>query len=368
MAAPKQTVWDLEPHTRAKHEILRRYLQAWVPILSQGGFPEVLYIDGFAGPGRYSKGEPGSPVIALRAALEQQVEIKARILFLFVERDAQRASILEQIVNETDRPDRFRVKVASGDTFQAAFDEILKFYTGKKKNLPPTFAFIDPFGWSGVPFAAVQKILSFPSCEVLVTFMYEEINRFIGHRDQESNFDIFFGTEVWRQAIGMADPRARNRFLHDLYLSQLRDQARAKYVRSFEMRNDRDVTDYFLFYGTNSLVGLRKMKEAMWKVDESGEFKFSDATDPNQMVLFSKTPNFDQLSRAILDRFAGSEATVADVEEFVIANTGFRETHYKTNVLRPLELGEQRRIVPVNPAPDRRRGTYGDRALRLRFS
>ena len=53
MASTKDTVWELEPHTRAKHEILKRYLQAWVPILSLGRFPKVLYVDGFAGPGIY---------------------------------------------------------------------------------------------------------------------------------------------------------------------------------------------------------------------------------------------------------------------------------------------------------------------------
>ena len=65
MAAPQTTVWELEPHTRAKHAILKRYLQAWTPTLSLGGFPQIAYIDGFAGPGKYSKGEDGSPVIAL---------------------------------------------------------------------------------------------------------------------------------------------------------------------------------------------------------------------------------------------------------------------------------------------------------------
>ena len=60
MAAPKQTIWKLEPHTRAKHEILKRYLQAWI-ILSQGRFPEILYIDGFAGPGEYEGGKPDLP-------------------------------------------------------------------------------------------------------------------------------------------------------------------------------------------------------------------------------------------------------------------------------------------------------------------
>jgi hypothetical protein len=133
------------------------------------------------------------------------------------------------------------------------------------------------------------------------------------------------------------------------------------------MRNDRDVTDYFLFYATNSLVGLRKMKEAMWKVDESGEFRFSDATDPNQMVFFSKSPPFDQLAKVILARFRNSEKSVAEIEEFVLAETGFRETHYKTKVLRPLELSVPPRIEAVNPSLGRRLGTYADPSMRVRF-
>lgn len=60
MAAPRSTTWELDPHTRAKHEILRRYLEAWTPILSIGGFPKIAYVDGFAGPGMYEGGQDGS--------------------------------------------------------------------------------------------------------------------------------------------------------------------------------------------------------------------------------------------------------------------------------------------------------------------
>jgi hypothetical protein len=34
MTVPNETVWALDAHTAAKHEILRRYLEAWFPILS----------------------------------------------------------------------------------------------------------------------------------------------------------------------------------------------------------------------------------------------------------------------------------------------------------------------------------------------
>ena len=64
MAVPKETVWGIDPHTQAKHEILRRYLGAWFPILSRYN-DRIVYIDGFSGPGRYKGGDPGSPFVAL---------------------------------------------------------------------------------------------------------------------------------------------------------------------------------------------------------------------------------------------------------------------------------------------------------------
>jgi three-Cys-motif partner protein len=52
---PKQTVWKLDRHSAAKHYLLRRYLQAWLPIMSswQG---RLVLIDGFAGSGIYERG------------------------------------------------------------------------------------------------------------------------------------------------------------------------------------------------------------------------------------------------------------------------------------------------------------------------
>jgi hypothetical protein len=33
LAKPTTVLWDANEHTLAKHEILRRYLQAWLPII-----------------------------------------------------------------------------------------------------------------------------------------------------------------------------------------------------------------------------------------------------------------------------------------------------------------------------------------------
>jgi three-Cys-motif partner protein len=363
MAAPRQTVWKLEPHTRAKHEILKRYLQAWMIILSQGKFPEILYIDGFAGPGEYSGGEIGSPIIALDTALEYRSPLTAKIHFLFVEKDDGRAAHLRKQVALRTLPPNFRV-IIEADTFEAAFERRYPEFVRGGRPIP-SFAFIDPFGWTGAPFTLVEKILGQRSCEVFVNFMYEDINRFIGHPDQVANFNGFFGTDAWKQCIGETEPRRRNRCLHDLYMQQLHTAARASYVRSFEMSNARDVTDYYLFYATNELLGLKKMKEAMWKADESGEFRFSDATDPSQLVLFEKAPNLPLLRERLLTAFSGKEVSVGNIEKFVLVETAFRETHYK-GILKGLEI-DTKQLKVIKASSGRKLGTFGDSAMVVRF-
>jgi hypothetical protein len=196
--------------------------------------------------------------------------------------------------------------------------------------------------------------------------MYEEINRFIGHPDQVINFDSFFGTDAWKRCAGATEPLKRNRCLHDLYLQQLHMTAQAAYVRSFEMSNARDVTDYYLFYATNELLGLKKMKEAMWKADESGEFRFSDATDPNQLILFESAPKLPLLRARLISAFSGKEVSVAEIEKFVLVETAFRETHYK-GILKALER-DTGQLKVVKAALGRKAGTFGDPKMVLRFA
>ena len=62
---------------------------------------------------------------------------------------------------------------------------------------------------------------------------------------------------------------------------------------------------------------------------------------------------------------SGTEATVADVEEFVLAETAFRETHYKKPVLAELEKAGK--LAVVNAKPGRKARSYAEPELKLRF-
>src|SRR6266704_322926 len=85
-------------HTLAKHRLLRDYLAAWLPTLLHGGFPGVTYAECFAGPGIYRGGEPGSPVIALKAFLGQRNVLAAgrTVDMVLAEKDGRRLAELRR--------------------------------------------------------------------------------------------------------------------------------------------------------------------------------------------------------------------------------------------------------------------------------
>lgn len=359
MGKKLETVWEIDPHTLAKHAILRRYLEAWLPIMTSWS-GRVLYIDGFAGPGKYKGGEDGSPTIALKAARDHRVKIKAEVVFIFVEIKKDRFDHLVQTVGEIapTLTENFRLHCECG-SFNEEMTKIFDQLEEQKKRMAPALVFIDPFGFRHTPFQTVRRIMENPRCEVLITFMYEEINRFLSHPDHPETYDSLFGTDKWREVLPIEDPDLRRRMIDDIYRDQLEQSARIQYVRSFEMLNRRNRTDYFLFFGTKKLLGLEKIKEAMWKVDPTGTYQFSDYTEADRTIgLFADQPDYDSLKTMLLGEFKGKEASIEEIGDFVVARTPFLRTHIKREVLAPMEEAKELSIVRSKLL--RRKGTFPD--------
>jgi len=279
------------------------------------------------------------------------------VVFIFIEADPERYEVLKQQVEAIKKPPHIQVHC-----FCAKCDEklaqLLDFVAEQKKSLAPTFAFLDPFGISHTPFSLIQRLMQNKRCEVLITFMFEEINRFLSQKDLPGHFDSLFGCPDWRQGIQIKEPLERKKFIHDLYSTQLKKEAKITHVHSFEMMNRGNRTDYFLFFGTKSYDGLKKMKEAMWKADESGGFSFSDATDLSQPLLFDSGPDFTHVKHRIVERFKEKEVSVDDIERFLVIDTPYRETHFKTQVLKPMETAAFPELQVIRRTGKNRRGTF----------
>ena len=151
MSATKTTTWKIEPHTKAKHEILRRYLGAWFGILGTKT-PRIVYIDGFCGPVIYQGGEPGSPIIALSQAKPlAESNPGTEYVFVFIDESNDRVENLMGLINQQSFPKNMQIFSLAGK-FEDKISELLSYVEAEGVSLAPTFAFIDPFGFSGVPF------------------------------------------------------------------------------------------------------------------------------------------------------------------------------------------------------------------------
>ncbi|WP_189054508.1 three-Cys-motif partner protein TcmP [Longimycelium tulufanense] len=199
-----------------KHGILRRYLPIYATMTgstSESG--RVVYLDGYAGPGRYEPeepggvGAPGSPLLAVETAKRVQ-GWKRDLHCVFVERDPSYVGNLRAVLAEA-APEGMRYDVLPGDV-KDRLGEALDL-TGDR----PLFAFLDPFG-TALPYQdMVERLLGRGTAlktEVLLNFNLGSVWRIgglltgdeaepngeNGRREAAiSRVDAFLGGDWWRE-------------------------------------------------------------------------------------------------------------------------------------------------------------------------
>jgi three-Cys-motif partner protein len=372
MAEP--VLWPLDDHTRAKHRVLRSYLDAWLPVMGQQAAkfvgaspdpPRLLLVDGFAGPGRYATGEPGSPLIMLEALVEHdafQRMSAVNFLYLFIEHDARRVEHLREEIARLELPSNVTVAIEHGE-FEGTFGEIVEDVHQKAgRVLVPTFAFIDPFGYAAASMSLAGRFLEFPRCEALIFLPLSYVNRFVTREGQEDAMNSLFDSERWREAADLSG-RERREFLLELFEEQLRSQGGVEHVRSFELRT-KDGNDYRLVFATSHRRGLELMKDAMWSVDPLEGTRYIARTDEGQEILFSPDPDAVD-TRPLLphlrEKFGTGWFTIEQAEEATLFETPFRTAHLRRKTLAPAEKSEQ---IEVDRSGGQRQFATG---VRIRF-
>lgn len=333
MGQPEGTVWDRDPHTAAKHDMLRLYLAAWFPILLRGGFRSVTYAEGFAGPGAYAGGEDGSPIIALRQVVgrPELIALGKPIRFILVEERQDRLGHLRALVNRVSpresRPANLILRGKQGRCQTTLVPELEKAGAFGQ----PIFGNLDAWG-ADVPYELVARIASSPASEVLVTFVSDFFRRFATLEDIGKG-DVQFGNSNWRRVAELA-PVEKKRFLVDQYTAAL-NRAGLPMTLTFELL-DEGGRSLFLVFGTKGERGLERMKDAMWKVDPVYGLRFRDPRDVNQLEFTIDQPDLtplrEELKRALSD---GERHVVEDLRRHTLVKTVYRPPH-ATQVLREL--------------------------------
>jgi three-Cys-motif partner protein len=345
MAVPTEVVMVRDPHTEAKHRILGSYLSAYFPIMSrQFSSDGVCFVDAFAGSGEYTDGGKGSPLIALGAASRPDViDTGCSLDFVFIEEHQGRAEHLEKLLSK--QSSCFRVRTQQGrceDLLEPTLEEL---------GLWSRAMFVNLDGWGvDTPYALVERIGKSKRAEVLVTFGPQWFTRFADQGEIGAG-DRVFGDDRWR-AVSEQPTETKRRFLVDQYRSRLAECG-FEFQLTFEL-TDEGGHSLFLVFGTSSIYGVRKMKDAMWSVDSAAGSKFRDPRDPNQLSfgLSDDSPDLRLLKAQILERLSdGNRVSLEALKDFSLRETVYKETH-AVSAVRELKAAMKIETKPARSHED----------------
>jgi len=280
-----------------KHDLLCRYLPVFAGKTGSRA-RGVVYLDGYAGRGRYQDGSPASAERILQIAEQQATQGISYRLF-FYERDSESFAALNGVVGEY---------AARGVQAEAIVGEVINgldhvIETAREKSL---FLFLDPCGL-GIPFSVLTKTLcgpraaTWPPTEVLLNFSLEAVRRIAGHVTSPTpnertmaRLDEALGGVWWRDLVnrGMTDQAVNE------IVSGFRERLeRATGMQTFAIpvrRAPQHKPVYFLVFGTRKPLGIwhfaddaARATEKWWSTLDAQEVASDEET--GQLTFFLST-------------------------------------------------------------------------------
>ncbi|RZT75507.1 three-Cys-motif partner protein [Pseudonocardia sediminis] len=280
-----------------KHELLTRYVPMFTGMTgSRAQGHRVVFLDGYAGRGRYGNGSAGSPERIMQMAEHQHRTVGLTCASYFVEQDPTSANDLAGVVAEyTRRGVPAHVRDTNVDS---VLEEVLTSAHGH-----PLFLFLDPTGY-GLPYQRLVDILAgprssiWPPTELLLNFSLEAVRRTGGHvsspqgnENSMRRLDDAVGGDWWREVFrshGVTDDAVRH--VSEGFARRL-STATGMHVISVPVRRAPGHKPlYHLVFGTRSQHGLwlfgDSVARAMQKWWDTLE-RIDSAFDPD--ALFTVT-------------------------------------------------------------------------------
>lgn len=309
---------DYRNQTRVKHEILAAYLEPYFRIVGTTN-KDLMYVDGFAGPGTYTKAESGevfdgSPLRALKL-VAGNATFSRKVSTVFVEVDEYLYRPLKSAVDEfANANPHIRKPRTECCTFAEGVDKLL---VEQKGQLAPTFLFVDPCSVSGTVFETIKRVMACKSSEAFIFFNVDGVRRIAGLSSLSNILIELLGSKTRAEQLFAAfqstervDERERMILLG--YRQALREDMGVEYSIPFRVESeDQKKTSHYLIHASNHRLGFKIMKEVMWNYGQTEQgdrsLEFVQASRTNYFPLFD--PSFD-VKEEILKSLSGGPQCV----------------------------------------------------------
>ena len=288
----------------------------------------------------------GSSILVAQKAAELKDKYNREVNIFVSEKDAANENNLRAVISSLDLP-------VAPKTANISFEEVMANKAVKIQlySKSPSLFFVDPFGFS-VNYHDLESAMAFERNELVVNFMFDYINRFIGLPSLETNFTTFFGCEDWKKACDMSG-NEREAFLVDLYRQQLKKFS--KYVFPYRLSvYDADRTYYYLFHATNHIDGASIMKSCFASLN-NGKVEYLGNRSDNLSLFDLDEVKTEAVAAYLLSRFSGQRICFTSIVETIIDDTMFLEKDIRA-ALKELRKQGKVEIIPITSKRDGIRG------------
>ena len=182
---PNEPPPQIEKHSKAKLDVLRRYIQEYFDRLNAKPQREEFkldLVDGFAGGGTFRDGNTdisGTPLVMLEEAEEAEKRLNKKrnkrlhinCKFYFIDKEKAHTDHLRKVLRERDyRVDEDKIVVRTG-LFENEIEAILRSIKQRQPRAGRAIFLLDQTGFAQVELSLVYRILNeLPAAEVILTF------------------------------------------------------------------------------------------------------------------------------------------------------------------------------------------------------
>ncbi len=359
---------EQQEHSEIKAAIVSDYFSAWsgVMIGVQKRYPDrgqtLVYMDLFSGPGKYDDGTESTPLLIMRQAIEKP-DLRDRLVAIFNDKLEKNAAALDGALKALPGIDnlKYQPQVFSSEVDEKVVKQL------ESRRWPPTFLFVDPFGYKGLSLRLISSVLKHWGCDCVFFFNYNRINPGLANENVSKHVDEIFGearaNKIRRRLeTERVRPNDRESFIVDEMKLALEEEC-GKFVLPFRFRApDGARTTHHLFFVSKHFLGYSIMREVMrthsHKSEAVGKLEYNPA-DARLPSLFNLLRPLSDLEDMLLTDCAGKSFKNRD-ELFESHSVGkpYVIKEYKEVLCR---MEKEGKVFMDPPHVNRKKDTLGEK-------
>lgn len=349
------------PHSQAKLDLFGKYLWKYLSILSLAqGISKINIYDIFCGTGIYNDGKEGSPIIALNLIQKNRENFRNK---------GWEIKPIKHVINDADLKNIQNVEkhftdIIKGENLEYSFNfynltsqemfEVIIPYMNNQSKSERNLLFIDPYGYKEINKNNISQSLKNKRTEIFLFLPVSFMQRFknIALESDKKCYEHLqkFINDFFPENHLILEPEKISTIEFIDYLKQAFSLNNKYYATAHSI--ERSPNNYFaVFFITSHILGLEKMLQTKWELDEdygkgfriiSDNYNLFEIEEKNQI----KEDNFKRLKEKVISFIKNKRVSNDDLYRFVLTED-FLPTHINL-VLKDLLKNNKIKIIDAN--------------------